>query len=220
MYKLYDISFHLLTRSMTSPADIRLANTPETIFSTPDGSALVVVEKSGESGFYLRSFYISTFGSSVEGSLLGETTVFHGCTSFLLTCFENRGTPHLLALSPSKHSIESRLLRISKQTSEFQFQSKNRHQGKIEQAIGEQNALIDCFSEVWTRYPVIPAISRCVHHLLSVWANLSHDILIETQSLLKPGYPDQSYLLAPLMHLSSSHTLGAWHENLKQLHIK
>ena len=153
---------------MTSPADVRLANTPEAIFSTPDGSALVVVERSGESGFYLRSFYISTFGASAEGSLLGETVVFDGCTSFLLTCFENRGTPHLLALSPSKHSIESRIIRISKKTSEFQFQSKNRRQSKTEQTVGEQNALIDCFSEVWTRYPVIPAISRYVYRLLSV----------------------------------------------------
>ncbi|KAF5337682.1 hypothetical protein D9757_014271 [Collybiopsis confluens] len=124
--------------------------------SSPDGSCVFLVFAK-ESGFSVHSYHWSTFGSS-EGTLLITEPL---PDIPVVTSFDTRASPHLFWIDLDVSTCHSLALDITKRITEFSFQEKDsRNSRSSEERMTVHNALIDCHADVWTRFPVVPAISR------------------------------------------------------------
>ena len=79
----------------------------------------------------------------------------------VLTSLVNRNSVHLVQLDLSTHGCHSIALDITRKVTEFMFKEKG---AKIASGANPNltvhNCLIDCHAEVWTRFPVLPAVRR------------------------------------------------------------
>ncbi|KAF8490475.1 hypothetical protein JB92DRAFT_2835852 [Gautieria morchelliformis] len=140
------------------PATLHLIQQPSAIFSTPDGACLVAVERDQER-FRARVYHWASFGSNA-GLVVDLPDIQP--TSFGITSLAQRNVVHALVLSPSRHMFRSVSLQITRQSSEFMFrqqEEKQKHKTST-QNYTQHNSLIDCHRESWTRFPVVPAVSR------------------------------------------------------------
>ena len=79
----------------------------------------------------------------------------------VVTSMVSRGRVFLLALDIDAHCVSSIAIDITRKTTEVVFQEKgNRNTSKNGTHHTQHNALIDCHKEVWTRFPVLPAVKR------------------------------------------------------------
>lgn len=84
-----------------------------------------------------------------------------GSQSFSLTSFVNRVNVHLLVFDSSAASCRSVVLEITKKATEFMFREKSAlHPRNTLQAAKVHNCLLDCHYDMWTRFPVLPAVQR------------------------------------------------------------
>ena len=140
------------------PACLQLPQVPRAIYSAPDGSCVLVVQdKDGERTItaYHWSTFASTRGISVT---LPDFPV--DLDAALLTSIFNRNNIHLVGLDLDSQSCRSVVLDIAQKATEFTFQ-EGRSKGSSRH--GKQtthNCLIDCHRDVWTRFPVDPAVKR------------------------------------------------------------
>jgi hypothetical protein len=139
---------------------VLLPNTPLTILTSPDGSCLFAIEEvNGHT--ILRAYHFSNFGSTNGIALdLGKFSV-SSCTTSALT---GRNNIYFVSLELNTSRCHSFALNITRKITEFSFQEKGN--GKMSSAFMERdtahNCLIDCHADVWTRFPVAPAIPRQV----------------------------------------------------------
>ena len=142
-----------------SPASLQIGHAIQVACSAPDGSCLfVTVEDSKTNDTELLAYHWTSFGSNTKG--FNPTRLAPDSTSYLVTSFESRGRAYLLSLS-SSHSgtIFSTALRITRKSTEFAFRPKAAIV-TTEIISTDNNCLIDCFMDVWTKFPVLPAIAR------------------------------------------------------------
>lgn len=131
--------------------------------SSPDGSALVLVERTqDEQNWQARVFHQATFGENPEGIIVELPPNFRDATQFTISSLGRRSYVYLLAHSPSAKSLLSVALRISRIEAEYLFREKTGRRTRLQSVATANNSLVDCFSEVWDRFPVIPAIPRLV----------------------------------------------------------
>ncbi|KAG8993098.1 hypothetical protein FRB94_011064 [Tulasnella sp. JGI-2019a] len=143
------------------PSFIQLPSGYESVQCAPDASALLVVEGmgSGDRVRRLRVYHRASFGTgSAQNGILRDLpeTLTPG-TSFAVTSLGKQNIS-LLALLPSE--IGSASVQISRQETEFKFRAKQERTSSSTTVATKHNSLLDCFSEVWGRYPVVPAIKR------------------------------------------------------------
>ena len=73
----------------------------------------------------------------------------------------SRGRVFLLALDIDAHCVNSIAIDITRKITEVVFQEKgNKNASKNGTHHRSQNILLDCYKEVWTRFPVLPAVKR------------------------------------------------------------
>src|SRR5271154_7294755 len=131
---------------------------PSAIYSSPDGSCFLTSNVT-DGNWILRAFHWSTFGTS-EGIVVNLSQDYED--SLVLTSLVNRSTVHLMSLDVPGQKCHSVALDITRRTTEYMFKEKeaqhttNNSQGSITL----HNCLVDCYSEVWTRFPVVPAVHR------------------------------------------------------------
>lgn len=65
-----------------------------------------------------------------------------------------------MAFDTTKQRIISTALEISRKETEYQFRAKDEASGTAKETTTLNNSLINCFSEVWERFPVVAAIQR------------------------------------------------------------
>ncbi|KDQ64239.1 hypothetical protein JAAARDRAFT_220269 [Jaapia argillacea MUCL 33604] len=147
--------FSLITQQFR-PATLQLHTVPSAIYSSPDGSCLLV--KFGqERTADFKAFHWSSFGST-EGIPLSP--LVEG-DAYVLTSVGRRNNVHLVTLSLNIHRCRSLSLQITRKITEFSFKQKGTaHHSPTSQHGTSRNCLIDCHSDVWTRFPVIPAVRR------------------------------------------------------------
>lgn len=146
---------------MYRPATIQLEGCPLFVRSSPDGSALLVLEGTRGAPRTLRVFHHASFGSKPLGIDIPLPDSFDGVQSFSITSIGERGRVFILGLDPSAHTIVSVNVDISRKETEYQFRAKQDGQRPHPtQASSANNTLITCFSEVWERFPVMAAIQR------------------------------------------------------------
>ncbi|KAJ7087696.1 hypothetical protein C8R43DRAFT_1244821 [Mycena crocata] len=137
------------------PATLSLPQAPILAHASPDGACLLL-SYHGDSGVSFRAYHWKTFGSS-QGIDLGVLPL-RG-SSLSLTSLVNRRNVHLICNGAGV--CASVALDITKKATEFLFQeAATRTPTKNQHSPATHNSLIDCYSEVWTRFPVLPAVQR------------------------------------------------------------
>ncbi|KAI9455154.1 hypothetical protein BJY52DRAFT_1122135, partial [Lactarius psammicola] len=140
------------------PASLQLPQIPRAIYSAPDGSCvLVVLDEDGERT--ITAYYWSTFASArgISVTLPGLPVDLDAA---LLTSVVIRNNIHLIGLDLETQSCRSVVLDITRKATEFIFQERRSKtlSSHCEQTV--HNCLIDCYSDIWTRFPVVPAVKR------------------------------------------------------------
>ncbi|KAL4072300.1 hypothetical protein J3A83DRAFT_4093511 [Scleroderma citrinum] len=148
--------FSLLIHSCR-PATLTLRGVPSSVHSTPDGSCLLVSENGAEPA--LTAYHWNSFGSTDGTELIIPD--FPAGESFVVTSLISRTAVHLLWLDFSSRKCRSYALDITRRITEFMFREKS-SRGTSNKATNTSahNCLVDCHSEVWTRFPVLAAVQR------------------------------------------------------------
>ena len=133
---------------------------PHSVNSTPDGACLLVAQARGRD-LAVTAYHWSTFGSTEGTPLdLGPLSVEDG---FVVTSLISRAAVHVVALDFEGHACKSHALCITRKMTEFTFKQKGARGSSARHGAGSgdtttHNCLIDCHSDVWTRFPVLPAV--------------------------------------------------------------
>ncbi|KAI0302847.1 hypothetical protein B0F90DRAFT_1816395 [Multifurca ochricompacta] len=143
-----------LTMLQPKPASLQLPQIPHAIYSSPDGLCVLVVQEDEVSS--MRAYHWSTFGST-DGILITPDDFPVDLGAALLTSIVNPNTIHLIGFDLNSRCCRSLILDIKREATEFSIQEQ-RSQASSSQAV--HNCLIDCHVDVWTRFPVLPAVKR------------------------------------------------------------
>ena len=139
------------------PASINLQTLPNSIYSSPDGSCLLVLH-THDSGPSLTAYHWETFGSSQGVSLDVPEFPLDGA---VLTSMVSRGRVFFLGFDKRSQAVKSIVIDITKKITEFMFKEKGSKKIASHGARHTQhNSLLDCHAEVWTRFPVLAAVRR------------------------------------------------------------
>lgn len=139
------------------PASVSLPQIPISAMSSPDGACALLVFQVGDERF-LIAYHWDTFGAT-EGTTI---PLPEGHGSLSVTSFVNRHTVHLAMMNEEYGHCQSLALDITKKSSEFMFKEKGAKASTdmVKDGNYANNCLIDCFEDVWTRFPVVAAVSR------------------------------------------------------------
>ncbi|KAK0202722.1 hypothetical protein DFS33DRAFT_1436579 [Desarmillaria ectypa] len=152
--------FSLITQQFR-PATLSLGSLPRAVYSSPDGACLLLAY-THEDQTTLQAYHWNSFGSSHEINLQLPTGFSNDC---IISSFVNRNCIHLIYLDELSQSCSSVVLDITKKITEFQFKEKGGNKtSHVEgsDSSTRHNSLIECFSDVWTRFPVVAAIQHSV----------------------------------------------------------
>jgi len=141
-----------------SPAVCKLDYVPASVHAVPDSAAFLALEPRSDGPMRLLCYHIASFGSSAatpielpEGSYLNA--------NMAVSCMGQNENPHAVFLDCSTCVCSSISLHIASKTSEYDFRAGGNRSDSVEKHT-VHNSLIDCHSDVWTRYPVQAAIRR------------------------------------------------------------
>ncbi|KAI6143615.1 hypothetical protein BKA82DRAFT_2416446 [Pisolithus tinctorius] len=149
--------FSLVTMQFR-PAVLSLPQVPTGVHCTPDGSCVLVLQPH-ESELAVTAYHWSSFGST-EGISLNIPDLPVG-EPLVVTSLIKRTAVHLLKLDLSTCCCQSYALDITRRHTEFMFRERvNRNSTSARAHETAHNCLIDCHSEVWTRFPVCAAVPR------------------------------------------------------------
>ncbi|KAI9460718.1 hypothetical protein F5148DRAFT_1377366 [Russula earlei] len=147
-----------LTSLQTKPASLQLPQVPHAIYSSPDGSCLLAVQQQdGVSS--LMAYHWSTFASTsgISVALPDFPVDLNGA---LLTSIVHNNNIHLIGLDLKSQSCRSVVLNITRKATEFTFQEQQSKASSKNVKQTVHNCLIGCHADVWTRFPVVPAVKR------------------------------------------------------------
>jgi hypothetical protein len=140
------------------PASLDLHHVPIDIHSSPDGSCFLVVTSDGTSTSII-AYHWSTFGSTKGVSL--PIAEWAGDSKLVISSLVRRSAVHLLKLDLPAHTCSSVALDITRNVTEFMFREKDSGSALSKDArLTLHNCLMDCHADVWTRFPVLPAVQR------------------------------------------------------------
>jgi len=141
-----------------SPAVCKLDYVPASVYTVPDGSTFLALESRSEERPRLLCYHLASFGSAAAIPIeLPEG--LHLSANMAVSCVGQAEDPHAIFLDYSAHVCSSVSLHIASKTSEFDFRAGGTRSEFVEKDT-VHNSLMDCHSEVWTRYPVQAAIRR------------------------------------------------------------
>ena len=138
------------------PASLQLQTPPIAIHSTPDGSCLLVLH-TDDLGPSLTAYHLETFGSTEGIAIDVPDFPLEGA---VLTSIVNRGRVFLIGLDIHAQAVKSVAIDITKKVTEFTFKEKGNKKNIPDTRPTQHNSLLDCHAEVWTRFPVLPAVKR------------------------------------------------------------
>ncbi len=134
---------------------MQLQTPPNAVYSSPDGSCLLILH-THDSESSLTAYHLETFGSTEETALDVPDFPLEGA---VLTSIVSRGRVFFLGLDINAQAVKSVAIDITKKVTEFMFKEKgNKHTPNTRPT--QHNSLLDCHAEVWTRFPVLPAVKR------------------------------------------------------------
>jgi hypothetical protein len=105
-----------------------------------------------------------------------------------VTSFCNKTSVHCVALDVDTHQIQSIGLSITRKITEFSFKEKGSGRQSDETTAElrtAHNCLINCHEEVWTRFPVVPAVRR---RTVTTFAGIKPKVLLFITDRDQPRY--------------------------------
>ncbi len=150
-----------LTAALTSPATLQLPAVPSAIHAAPDGSCFLAMYHANDSDIgSIRAYHWTSFGSS-EGIDVNVPEPMLTLKDAVITSLMSRNNVYLLALDPPEHALRSVAFTITRKVTEFTFKEKGGSLGRHgRDQSTRNNCLLDCHADVWTRFPVVPAVRR------------------------------------------------------------
>lgn len=137
------------------PASLDLHQVPIDVHSSPDGSCFLIVTSDGS----IIAYHWSTFGSTNGVSL--PIADWAANSKLVISSFVRRSAVYLMKLDLLAHTCSSIALGITRKVTEFMFMEKDSRSALSRDAyLTGHNCLIDCHADVWTRFPVLPAVQR------------------------------------------------------------
>ncbi|PSR93746.1 hypothetical protein PHLCEN_2v4641 [Hermanssonia centrifuga] len=106
---------------------------------------------------HLQAYHWSSFGSTNGISL--ELPAFP-LDSLAITSLVKRGNTHLVGLDIASRTLKSVAFDITHKATEFTFKADKKATSMGDTKPTAHNSLIDCHHDVWTRFPVVPAVQR------------------------------------------------------------
>jgi hypothetical protein len=106
------------------------------------------------SGPSLTAYHLETFGLTEGIAIDVPDFPLEGA---VLTSIVNRGRVFFIGLDIHAQAVKSVAIDITKKVTEFTFKQKG---SKKNTRTAQHNSLLDCHAEVWTRFPVLPAVKR------------------------------------------------------------
>ena len=101
----------------------------------------------------------------------------------ILTSMVNRGHIFLVGIDIASKSIQSIAIDITKKLTQFMFKEKDsRNAATNKKRHTQHNCLLDCHAEVWSRFPVVPAVKRRAVTSLSERRQKSITFIAENRS--------------------------------------
>lgn len=140
------------------PASLDLHHVPIDVHSSPDGSCFLIVNSDGASTSII-TYHWSTFGSTNGVSL--PIADWAGDSKLVISSLVRRSAVYLLKLDLLAHICSSVALDITRKVTKFMFREKDSCGALSRDAnLTMHNCLMDCHADVWTRFPVLPAVQR------------------------------------------------------------
>ncbi|KAH9059756.1 hypothetical protein EDB87DRAFT_1562790 [Lactarius vividus] len=147
-----------LTMQQPKPASLQLPQVPRAIYSSPDGSCVLVVQETdGVSA--VTAYHWTTFAST-DGIPITLPDFPVDLDGAFLTSIVNRNNIHLIGLDVTSQTCRSIVLDITCKATEFTFQEERSKESTSRGKETAHNCLIDCHTDVWTRFPVVAAVKR------------------------------------------------------------
>ncbi len=109
--------------------------------------------------FTVTAYHWTTFAST-DGIPVILTDFPVDLEAALLTSIVNRNNIHLIGLDVTSQTCRSVILDITYKATEFTFQEERSKELTSHARATAHNCFIDCHSDVWTRFPVVPAVKR------------------------------------------------------------
>jgi hypothetical protein len=143
--------------SCCSPAELQLPASLVSILSSSDESCLFCLYVK-ESRLCLRAYHWSNFGSCSGIELAVPYDFGH---MFAVVPIVQSKNIHLLGFDSTARCLQSIALRITHQETEFTLREQgSRSSQHVQIPKTLHNCIIDCYFDVWTKYPVSAAIHR------------------------------------------------------------
>jgi hypothetical protein len=152
---LCNITFHI-AHWFGRPASLSIPSLPNAIFSSPDGSCFLTFHDY-DSKQSLTAYHWETFGSTPGISLDVPGFSIQGA---VITSMVSRGCIFLISLDIDTGLVRSIAIDITKKVTEFVFRKGGGNAPIKGERQSLHNSLLDCHTEVWTRFPVVPAVKR------------------------------------------------------------
>jgi hypothetical protein len=140
------------------PASLQLPQVPRSVYSAPDGSCMLTVQEQGGVST-VTAYHWSTFGST-DGISVNISDFPVDLNAALLTSLVNRNNIHLIGLDLKSRSCRSVILAISHKITKLSFRGRRSKASSGHRKQTVHNCLIDCHADVWTSFPVVPAVKR------------------------------------------------------------
>ena len=96
----------------------------------------------------------------------------------------HRNNIHLIGLDLESRSCRSVVLAITRKATEFTFQERRSKGSSSHGKSTVHNCLIDCHADVWTRFPVVPAVKR--HTITSSSERQQKTLVFVTDDDMRP----------------------------------
>jgi hypothetical protein len=107
----------------------------------------------------LLCYHIASFGSG-SGIEVQQPVDSVVNASFSASCLGRKESFHGIWVDATTKSCLSIALHVTSKTSEYAFRAENGRRAGAAEQTSVHNSLIDCHSDVWTRFPVQAAIQR------------------------------------------------------------
>ncbi|KAI1789535.1 hypothetical protein LXA43DRAFT_892776, partial [Ganoderma leucocontextum] len=150
--------FSLVTQQFR-PATLQLPSRPSSIHSTPDGSCFFAIDEPTEDAdiVALRAYHWTSFGSPEGIKVDVPKRVLGGC---IVTSLLSRENIYLVGIDLTDSVLRSVAFKITRRMTAFTFKEKGGPKAGRQEQTASHNSLIDCHVDVWTRFPVVPAVRR------------------------------------------------------------
>ncbi|KAN0134234.1 hypothetical protein V8E53_008006 [Lactarius tabidus] len=147
--------FSLITQQL-KPTFLQLPQVPRGIYSAPDGSCVLVVQDE-DGQRTMTAHHWSTFAAT-RGISVTLPAFPVDLDAALLTSVVYRNNIHLVGLDLDTRSCRSVVLDITRKATKFALQERQSEESSRHGKQNSHNCLIECHSDVWTHFPLVPAI--------------------------------------------------------------